>query len=100
RGYPEAPTGAILVANKLFWALGYWQIENFLATVRPDLLDIADSATVIPPSGVRRKMNRGDLDAILRRAHRSPDGSYRAVAARAVAGRPIDGFYYFGTRSD
>jgi hypothetical protein len=53
RGYPEAATGAVLVANKLFWALGYWQIENYLATIRPETLDIADTASVTPMSGVR-----------------------------------------------
>src|SRR6185436_8314525 len=35
-----------------------------------------------------------------RRAHRSRDGSYRAIAARAVPGRPVGGFRYYGTRSD
>jgi hypothetical protein len=100
RGYPEAATGAILVANKIFWTLGYWQIENYLTSVRPEALTIAESANIRPPSGHRRKMTRDDLEAILRRAHRSADGSYRAVAARAVEGRPIEGFQYFGTRSD
>lgn len=100
RGYPEAATGAILVANKIFWALGYWQIENHLAVVRPETLQISETATLTPLSGVQRRMTRSDLNAILRRAHRSPDGSYRAVAARGVQGRPIDGFYYYGTRSD
>jgi hypothetical protein len=100
RGHPEAATGAILVANKIFWTLGYWQIENYLAVVRPDSLTVAESATIRPPSGIRRKMTRSDLDSILRRAHRSPDGSYRAVAARGVEGRPIEGFHYYGTRSD
>ena len=37
---------------------------------------------------------------MLRRAHRSADGSYRAIAARAVPGRPIGGFSYHGTRPD
>jgi hypothetical protein len=100
RGYPEAATGAILVANKIFWTLGYWQVENHLTVVRPEALTIAESATIRPPSGTRRKMTRSDVDAIFRRAHRSPDGSYRAVAARGVEGRPIEGFHYFGTRSD
>jgi hypothetical protein len=100
RGHPEAATGAILVANKIFWTLGYWQVENHLTVVRPDALTIAESATIRPPSGIRRKLTRGDVDAIFRRAHRSPDGSYRAVAARGVEGRPIEGFHYFGTRSD
>jgi hypothetical protein len=100
RGNPEAATGAILVANKIFWTLGYWQVENHLVAVRPDQLLIADSATVRPPSGVVRRMRPGDLEDVLRRAHRSDDGSYRAVAARAVPGRPLGGFRYHGTRSD
>src|SRR5262245_37858234 len=29
-GYPEAATGAIMVANKIFWTLGYWQVENHI----------------------------------------------------------------------
>ena len=38
KGFPEAATGAILVANKIFWALGYWQVENHLVSVRLDQL--------------------------------------------------------------
>src|SRR5204862_297825 len=34
KGYPEAASGAILVANKIFWALGYWQAENHLISIR------------------------------------------------------------------
>jgi hypothetical protein len=99
-GFPEAATGAILVANKIFWALGYWQVENYLVRIHPDQLVIADTAEVTPPSGKRRKMRVSDLEATLARSHRSPDGRYRAVAARAVAGKPIGGFRYYGTRPD
>ncbi len=45
-------------------------------------------------------METRDLDEVLRRAHRNADGSYRAIAARAVSGRPIGGFKYYGTRPD
>jgi hypothetical protein len=100
RGYPEAATSAILVANKIFWTLGYWQVENFLATVRPADIVVDDMATIRPPSGIRRKMTRGDLEDVLKRANRSPDGSYRAIAARALPGRTVEGFLYHGTRSD
>ena len=99
-GFPEAATGAILVANKIFWTLGYWQVENHLIRIRPDQLTIAENATTTPPSGVRRKMKASDLDEVFRRSHRSPDGSYRAVAGKAVPGRPIGGFRYYGTRPD
>jgi len=100
RGHPEAATSAILVANKIFWTIGYWQVENYLAAVRPETLEIGESATVMHLSGVRRKMARSDVDAVLSRAHRSPDGSYRAVAGRGLPGRPLEGFFYYGTRTD
>ncbi|MGH9146688.1 MAG: hypothetical protein ACRD1Q_08265 [Vicinamibacterales bacterium] len=100
KGHPEAATGAILVANKMFWALGYWQVENYLIHVRPDQLVISETATMRPPSGVRRRMRKGDLDEVLRRSHRSADGSYRAVAGKAIPGRTLGGFKYHGTRPD
>ena len=99
-GHPEAATGAIAVANKIFWALGYWQVENFLVSIRADELDIGDKATFTPVSGRKRRMNRKDVAAVLARAHRGADGSYRAIAARSVPGRPVGGFRYYGTRSD
>jgi hypothetical protein len=100
KGFPEAATGAILVANKIFWSLGYWQVENFLVDVRLDHLVVAESAKVKPPSGKDRPMRLSDIEDVLRRAQRSPDGGYRAIAARAVPGRPIGGFRYYGTRPD
>jgi hypothetical protein len=99
-GYPEAATGAILVANKIFWSLGYWQVENHLVSVVPDTIAIGESAVFTPLSGKKRPMRRSDLDGVFERAHRSPDGSYRAVAGRAVPGRPVGGFRYHGTRPD
>ena len=99
-GFPDAATGAILVANKIFWTLGYWQLENHLVRIRSEELDIDASAEVTPPSGKRRRMKPSDVDDVLRRAHRSRDGSYRAVAARAVPGRVLGGFRYHGTRPD
>ena len=99
-GYPEAATGALIVANKIFWTLGYWQVENHLVTVTPATITIADTAVFTPVSGKKRPMRTSDLDDVLRRAHRAGDGTYRAVAARAVPGRPVGGFRYYGTRPD
>ena len=99
-GHPEAATGAILVANKIFWALGYWQVENHLIHVRPDQLVISETAMVRPQSGVRRRMRQSDLDDVFRRSHRSADGTYRAVAGKALTGRVLGGFKYHGTRPD
>ena len=100
RGYPEAATGANLVANRIFWTLGYWQTDTVLTSIHPDQVLVGDTAVVKPMSGRKRPMRKSDLDAIWQRAHRSADGSYRAVAARRLPGRAIGGFRYYGTRPD
>lgn len=100
RGYPEAATGAVMVATRLFWALGYNQVESYLTTFRPEDLVIGESARVTPPSGRRRPMRRSDVDAVLAQAARLPDGSYRALAGRAVPGKILNGFKFHGTRPD
>jgi hypothetical protein len=40
------------------------------------------------------------VEDVLARSHRGADGSYRAVAAKAVPGTPVGGFRYHGTRPD
>jgi hypothetical protein len=100
RGYPEAASGAILVANGIFWTLGYWQTETFLISIRPEDVIIGDTAMVTPPSRRVRRMRRDDLEALWQRAHRSADGTFRGVAARRLAGQPLGGFRYHGTRPD
>jgi hypothetical protein len=99
RGYPEAATAAIVVATRLFWALGYWQADNVLTSVRPEQVLLGD-ATVRTPSGRRRLMRARDLDEVWSRAHKSADGSFRVVASRRLPGRPLGGFRYHGTRPD
>jgi hypothetical protein len=100
RGYPEAATGAILVANKIFWTLGYWQPDTVLIKIHPHQVVIGDTATVTPMSGTVRRMRSEDLDDVWRRAEPSADGSYRAAAARKLPGRAVGGFRYYGTRPD
>jgi hypothetical protein len=96
----RAATGAIAVASRLFWAIGYHQVENHLTSFRRDDLDIAGTATIEVRAGYERPMKLSDLDGVLARGARSADGSYRAMAARALPGRVLGGFPYFGTRPD
>ena len=75
-GHPEAATGAIMVANKIFWALGYWQVENYLVTVAPDQIVMSRDGDV--HAAVRAeapRWRRSDLDDVFQRAHRSADGT-------------------------
>ena len=99
-GHPEAATGALIAANKIFWTLGYWQVDQVLTSIRPDQVAIGEGATVKVPSGKRRQMRQDDVDAVWKRAHRSADGSYRAVAGRRLPGKTLGGFKYYGTRPD
>jgi len=97
---PEAASGSIMVASRLFWALGYWQAEQFLATVREEDFVIAPDAIIKPPSGRKRPMERSDLQALLRRVHRYEDGTYRIAASKLLPGKVLGGFRYHGTRPD
>jgi hypothetical protein len=99
-GYRGMATGTEVVVTKLFWALGYHVPEVHLATLRPDRLTIDDAATITPPSGNRRAFKQSDIRTLLRKAHREPDGSYRVIASKALEGRPVGGFRFYGTRPD
>ena len=96
----EASTGAVEVATKIFWALGYNQVETFLTTLDPARVDFDPAATVRRPSGVRTPFTRKDLDAVLERAEGGSDGTYRVVAGRRLEGEVLGGFRYSGTRPD
>jgi hypothetical protein len=98
-GYPEAATGAAMVANRIFHALGYWQVENFIAELHLDTLHIGDKAVTDTPSGKVRTLDHDDLNKLLKRAARLPGGTYRMLAARGIK-RAIGGFRYYGTRGD
>ena len=98
-GNSIASTAAAMVATKLFWALGYYQVETHLTTLDPKTLSI-NPETTIREHGKRRPLTQRDVDAVLTRAARNADGTYRAIAGRALPGRPVGGFKYFGTRPD
>jgi hypothetical protein len=87
------------VASRLFWALGYYQVETYLSSVRPEHLVIGEGVT-IRAHGKRRPFTRADLDEVLARSAKSADGSYRLIAGRGVPGRTLGGFRYHGTRPD
>ena len=99
-GYRGMATGTEIVVTKLFWALGYHLPEVHLATLRPDELQIDAEARITPPSGRRRAFKHSDIRNMLRRAHRDDDGTYRVIASKALPGRPVGGFRFYGTRSD
>ena len=101
-GYRGMATGTEVAVTKLFWALGYYVPENHLAALRRDRLTIAKDATFTPPGAGRKKraMRESDVDHLLARADRDADGSYRVVASKALDGKMLGGFRFYGTRPD
>jgi len=98
--YPGASTADVEIATKMFWALGYNQVETFITTFDPRNVVIDPNATVRRPSGTRTPFTRDDMTVVLDRTARSSDGTYRASAGRLLPGKVIGNFRYSGTRSD
>jgi hypothetical protein len=96
----EGASGAIVVATKLFWALGYNQVESHLSEVRREHLRIDPAATARRPSGRRTPMTAADVGAVFARARPDAGGAYRIAAGRLLPGRILGGFKYEGTRPD
>ena len=97
---PEMATGAEVISTQFFHALGYHVPENYIATLRSEDLRIGDAATIKGTDGRKRPFVRSDLDAVLAKAARNGDGTYRVVASKALSGTPLGPFRYYGTRPD
>jgi hypothetical protein len=76
---PDGATAAVTIATKLFWALGYNQVEFFLSTFDPKLATIDPKARVRRPSGARTPftLGRPPRDPRRDRAQRGRDISHR-----------------------
>jgi len=98
--YPEGATAAVAIATKIFWALGYNQVESFLTTFDPKKASIDPKATLRRPNGKRSRFHEDDMNAILERVARKADGTYRVVAGRLLPGKILGGYRYSGTRPD
>jgi hypothetical protein len=98
--FPEGATGAVEVATKIFWALGYNQVESYLTTFDPKHVEIDPKATVRRPNRERTAFTRDDMNAILETVARNKDGTYRIVAGRLIPGKILGNFLFEGTRPD
>src|SRR3954467_3633079 len=99
-GYRGMATGTEVTVTKLMWALGYNVPENHIASLRREQLVVAADATFTTAGGAKRALRPGDIDRLLQKADRDPDGSYRVVASRALAGKPVGRIRFAGVRPD
>src|SRR4029450_3875729 len=97
---PGGATAAVAIATKIFWALGYNQVESFLTSFDPKVSTIDPKATVRRPNGKRTPFTHDDMNGVLENVARNADGPYRVVAGRLLPGKILGGYQYAGTRPD
>ena len=98
--FPEGATAAVAIATKIFWALGYNQVESFLTTFDPRKASIDPKATIRRPNGKRTPFTQDDVNVVLETSARNPDGTYRVIAGRLLPGKILGPYVYAGTRAD
>ena len=98
---PELATGPEIIGTAFYYAFGYATVEVYLAEVDPAKLVIGPNARMFDPLiGEKRPLTRLDLDRVLRRGARMPNGRYRVLASKFARGRPVGNFRYYRTRPD
>ena len=98
--YPEIATAADVIGSRFFYALGYHTPENYIVTFRSSRLQLKPGAFFRDVHGRGRELTARDVFDTLARAPQTNIGEYRACASLVLAGKPLGGFRYFGTRLD
>ena len=93
-------SAASAITGRIFHAAGYNVPDDGVVTFTRDRLAVAPKATIRNAAGVKRPMSEADLDTILRRVDRLPDGRWLAIASRFLDGKPLGPFSYKGIRKD
>jgi hypothetical protein len=99
-GFSELVTGAEVVSTKLFYAAGYHVPENYITYFHPKILVLGDDVKFTDEKGRKRAMTEADLEELLDRVQRLPDGRIRALASKYIPGEPIGPFSYRSIRKD
>jgi len=98
--YPELASAADVIGSKVLYALGYNTPENYIVHFRRENLEIPQGVMFTDETGRKRPLSRRILNEVLEPQPKGPDGSYRAVASRLVAGDLVGPFSYEGMRTD
>src|SRR5262249_54272081 len=98
--YPELPSAADVIGSKAFYALGYNTPENYIVHFRRETLEIAEGMEWKDSSGRKHPLTDRVIDEMLKPQPKTPEGAYRAMASRFLAGELVGPFSYRGTRSD
>lgn len=92
-------TAAGVVAGRLLYAAGYNVSQDFVVEFRREDVHVGSGVMLTDHKGKKHPMTEADLDTILTRAPREPDGSWRAIASQYLPGEVIGPFDWKGRRS-
>lgn len=98
-GFPSMATAAGVISGRILHAVGYNVPDDRVVTFTRDQLQISPDAE-IREDDHRRPMTDADLDGLLARVERNPDGSWRALASRFLSGTLVGPFDWRGRRRD
>ena len=97
---PELASAADVITSKFFYALGYNVPENYVVQLDRRQIQVGKDAQLQDSRGNRRPIRESDIDQMLAKVPRRPDGMYRAMASQLIAGKPVGPFQYHGARGD
>lgn len=93
-------SAAAVISGRILSAIGFNVPDDAVVTFSREDLRLAPDATIRDADGVKRPMTGADLEAVLGRVDRLPDGRWLAIASRFLEGRPVGPFSYKGRRKD
>jgi len=100
--YLEMSTGAVMVSSRMFYALGYNVLENYIVYFQRTQMVPSEAGEQITSMGDRRDLTDEAIDSFLKTAAMDRQRGYRAVATRIPTDwdKLVGNFQFFGTRSD
>src|SRR6267378_2887246 len=98
--YPELQSGAEVISTKILYAAGYNVPENHLAYLDAKELRIGEDVKIKDENKKTRSFKREDLDEMLQRVARMPDGRIRVLASKIIPGKVKGPFPQIGLRRD
>ncbi len=99
-GSPELTTGADVVTSVLLWGAGYNVPDDAVFAFHREDVKLGKKVELTESGGRKHPMTQADVDRLLSRVARLPDGRYPAVASRLLKGKPLGPFRYEKRRPD
>lgn len=99
-GYPGMTSAADVITGRILHAAGYNVPHDAIVRLRREQLVVGEGVWLTAADGTRRQMTDDDLDGILARVERAPDGTWRALASRFLSGIDLGPFDWRGRRKD